>query len=64
MVRSLRTPHVASHRSPHVLTFVRANDVTLHNVTITNPGFWGVQVLFIRRQQPPSPLLPRPPPFR
>ena len=36
-------------RPAHVLTFVRANDVTLSNVTIKNPGFWGVQHFFCNR---------------
>lgn len=31
---------------PHVLTFIRCTGVQLHNVTITNPPFWGVQHFF------------------
>jgi polygalacturonase len=33
-------------RPPHVLTFTRCTGVTLRNVTITNPPFWGVQHFF------------------
>lgn len=36
-------------RPPHVLTFIRTNDVTLSNLTITNPGFWGVQHFYCNR---------------
>ena len=38
-------------RPAHVLTFIRANDVTLHNLTITNPGFWGVQHFYCNRSK-------------
>ena len=33
-------------RPPHVLTFVNCSGVTVRNVTVTNPAFWGVQHFF------------------
>ena len=36
-------------RPPHVVTFINSTDITLHNVTITNPPFWGLQHFFCNR---------------
>jgi polygalacturonase len=33
-------------RPPHTLTFVHCSNVTLSNVTVTNPAYWGLQHFF------------------
>lgn len=36
-------------RAPYPVTFTRCTDVTLSNITITNPAMWGVQHFFCNR---------------
>jgi polygalacturonase len=36
-------------RPPHAVTFINTTNVTLSNVTITNPGFWGLQHFYCNR---------------
>merc|ERR1712224_274266 len=39
------------YRPPHVVTFISSSDVTLSNVTVTNPAFWGVQHFFCNQSR-------------
>ena len=38
-------------RPPHVLTFTRCTEVTLSNITVKNPPFWGVQHFFCNQSK-------------